>query len=203
MSAETGESPLADQDQPNHASGSDASGQTAETAQEQGFNATAGEQKLAELEAAEARAEEHFQALLRARAELENLQRRHQKELENAHKYANERLVLDLLPVLDSMENALQVQVGENSAQVASLLEGSRLTLAMLMRVLLGAGVEVVDPVGGAFNPELHQAMSLLESADLAPGSVAQVVQKGYRLNGRLIRPAMVMVAKAPEISSG
>lgn len=194
---------MADQNQPNHASGSDALGQTGETGQESGFNATAGEQKPAALEAAEARAEEHFQALLRARAELENLQRRHQKELGNAHKYANERLVLDLLPVLDGMENALQVQVGENSAQVTSLLEGFRLTLAMLMRVLLGAGVEVVDPVvGGAFNPELHQAMSLLESADLAPGSVAQVGQKGYRLNGRLIRPAMVMVAKAPEISA-
>lgn len=150
------------------------------------------------LEEAEARAKESEQHLLRVYADLENLKRRHQKELEGAHKFANEKLIIALLPVLDSMDTALKTIADKVAAEVQGFREGSELTLELFLKVLRDAGVAVIDPQGEPFNPELHQAISMVETDDVAADSVSQVVQKGYQLNGRLVRPAMVMVAKAP-----
>lgn len=132
---------------------------------------------------------------LREHAELENQRRRVARDLENARRYANERLLGDLLPVLDSLERGLEA--GGN--EVARLREGIELTLRQLLKVAEDNGLLVIDPAGQAFDPEQHQAMSTVTSPDHEPGSVVQVYQKGYVLNGRLLRPALVVVAKEPE----
>jgi molecular chaperone GrpE len=134
--------------------------------------------------------------MMRAHAELENLKRRHQRDLENAHKYALDRFVAELLGVWDSLElghNAAQ----DEAADVQKLREGTELTLKMLGDAMAKFGVEQIDPLNQPFNPELHQAMSTQPRADVPPNTVVTVVQKGYTLNGRLVRPAMVMVSQA------
>lgn len=128
---------------------------------------------------------------LRERAELDNQRKRLVREVEQARKFANERLLGDLLPVFDSLEAGLQT-VGDN----VRLREGLELTLRQLQRVAEANGLSVVDPAGQAFNPEWHQAISTAASADHAAGSVVQVFQKGYVLNERLLRPALVVVAQ-------
>jgi molecular chaperone GrpE len=130
--------------------------------------------------------------MLREHAELDNQRKRMSRELESARRYANERLLGDLLPVLDSLEAGL----GVASADVAKLREGMELTLRQLGKAAQDNGLAPVDPVGQPFNPEMHQAMSLVDSPEHAPGTVIQVYQKGYQLNGRLLRPALVLVAK-------
>ncbi len=127
---------------------------------------------------------------LRDRAELENQRRRLLREAEQARKFANEKLLAELLPVFDSLEAGLAAN-GEASA----LREGMELTLRQLARVAEGNGLLVVDPAGQPFDPERHQAMSLVPSPAHTPGSVVQVYQKGYVLNERLLRPALVVVA--------
>ncbi len=127
---------------------------------------------------------------LRDRAELDNQRRRLLREAEQARKFANEKLLAELLPVFDSLEAGLAAN-GEASA----LREGMELTLRQLARVAEGNGLLVVDPAGQPFDPERHQAMSLVPSPAHAPGSVVQVYQKGYVLNERLLRPALVVVA--------
>jgi len=148
------------------------------------------------LEDARNKADEHWDQVVRTRAELDNLKKRHQRELENAHKYGLERFVGELLGVCDSLE------LGYNAAQenhdVEKLLEGTELTLKMLADAMSKFGVEQIDPEGEAFNPELHQAMSMVPTDEVPPNTVVNVVQKGYLLNGRLVRPAMVMVSQAP-----
>ena len=150
-------------------------------------------QKLAE---AEARAEECWDKLLRTKAEQENLQRRHAREVENAHKYALERFAQELLPVIDSLEMGVEAANTEG-VTVEKLREGTELTLKMLLAAMEKFGIAAIHPEGEPFNPELHQAMSLLESPEHAPNTVMNVMQKGYTLNERLIRPAMVVVSKA------
>jgi molecular chaperone GrpE len=148
------------------------------------------------LEQAQAKAEEHHDQMMRAHAELENLKRRHERDLENAHKYALDRFVAELLGVWDSLElghNAAQ----DEAADVQKLREGTELTLKMLGDAMGKFGVEQIDPLNQPFNPELHQAMSTQPRADVPPNTVVTVVQKGYTLNGRLVRPAMVMVSQA------
>ena len=148
------------------------------------------------LEQAQAKAEEHHEQMMRAHAELENLKRRHERDLENAHKYALDRFVAELLGVWDSLElghNAAQ----DEAADVQKLREGTELTLKMLGDAMGKFGVEQIDPLNQPFNPELHQAMSTQPRADVPPNTVVTVVQKGYTLNGRLVRPAMVMVSQA------
>lgn len=148
------------------------------------------------LEQARAKADEHFEQMVRAHAELENLKKRHARDLENAHKFALDRFVAELLGVWDSLELGHNAALDE-SADVNKLREGTELTLKMLGDAMAKFGVEQIDPVDQPFNPELHQAMSMQPRADVPPNTVVAVVQKGYRLNGRLVRPAMVMVSQA------
>lgn len=148
------------------------------------------------LEEAEAKAQENWDKLLRTQAESDNLRRRTERELENAHKYALERFAQELLPVKDSMEMGLSV-AGAEEADVAKLREGAELTLKMLETAMDKFGIKELHPQDEPFNPELHQAMSMLEAPDKAPNTVIDVMQKGYTLNERLIRPAMVVVSKA------
>jgi molecular chaperone GrpE len=162
--------------------------------------AEAGEDLPALLEDARAKADEHWNQLLRTQAELENVRRRAERDVQNAHKYGLEKFASELLPVLDSMEMGLAAIGGIDSADetTANLIEGMELTLKMFRDAVARFGITSLDPVGEAFNPEFHQAMSMVESADAAPNTVLDVMQKGYLLNERLIRPAMVVVAKAP-----
>lgn len=132
---------------------------------------------------------------LRAQAEMENIQKRAARDVENAHKYGIERFVEHLLPVVDSIEKAVEAAGDQEDA----MAEGVRLCQKLLIDVLGKEGVELLDPVGEPFDPNEHQAMSMVENADMEPNSVLAVVQKGVRLNGRLVRAAMVMVTKAPE----
>ncbi len=148
------------------------------------------------LEDARAKADSHWDQVVRLQAELDNLRKRHDRELENAHKYALERFVSELLPVRDSMELGLSAAQEEN-ASVEKLREGTELTLKLLSDVMEKFNVQQIDPQGEPFNPELHQAMSIQPRDDVPPNTVVTVVQRGYTLNGRLVRPAMVMVSQA------
>jgi molecular chaperone GrpE len=154
-----------------------------------------------QLEEARAKAEEHRDQLLRLSADLENARRRHERELEGAHKFALERFVSDLLPVRDSLELGLTA-AQESQADAGKLREGMELTLKMLGDVMQRFGVAPVEPMGEPFDPNLHQALSVQPRDDVAPNTVVVVVQKGYTLNGRLVRPAMVMVSRPGEARS-
>ncbi len=150
----------------------------------------------AQLEEARRKADENWDLAVRAKAELENLRKRHDRDLSNAHKYALERFVNELLPVRDSLELGLKA-AQEEGADRAKLCEGTELTLNLFSSVLEKFNVAVIDPEGEPFNPELHQAMAMQPTEDVAPNTVITVVQKGYSLNGRLVRPAMVIVSQA------
>ena len=148
------------------------------------------------LEDARSKADENWDKLVWAQAELDNLRKRHERDLANAHKFALDRFVADLLPVRDSMELGLGA-AGEEGANLAKLQEGMELTLKLFSDVMEKFDVRQVDPAGEPFNPELHQAMSVQPRDDVPPNTVVVVVQKGYTLNGRLVRPAMVIVSQA------
>jgi molecular chaperone GrpE len=148
------------------------------------------------LEDARAKADDHWDQLVRTRAELENIRKRNQRDLENAHKFALDKFSMDLLQVWDSLELGHQAALDEQ-ADVEKLREGTELTLKLLVDVMHKYGIEQVNPDGEPFNPEFHQAMSMQERDDVEPNTVVAVVQKGYLLNSRLLRPAMVMVSKA------
>ncbi|WP_260292461.1 nucleotide exchange factor GrpE [Sedimenticola hydrogenitrophicus] len=148
------------------------------------------------LEDARSKADEHWDQLVRTQAQMDNLRKRQERELENAHKYALERFVNELLPVRDSMEMGLAAANDEN-ATIDHLREGTALTLKLLADVMEKFNVVRIDPEGQPFDPELHQAMGMQPRSDVPPNTVVVVVQKGYTLNGRLIRPAMVMVSQA------
>ncbi|MGV6827724.1 MAG: nucleotide exchange factor GrpE [bacterium] len=147
------------------------------------------------LEDARNKADEHWDLVMRNQAELENIKRRHQRELENAHKFGLDKFVGELLGVWDSLELGHQASLDE-SADVAKLREGTELTLKMLISVMNNFGVEQIDPKGQPFDPEKHQAMAMEPSAEVEPNTVVDVLQKGYSLNGRLVRPAMVRVSQ-------
>ena len=149
-----------------------------------------------ELAALQKKADEHYDQLVRAHAEIENLKRRHTQELEKAHKYALDKFVGELLTIWDSLELGLQAAQNDE-ADVASLREGTELTVKMFGDVMEKFNVERINPEGEAFNPEFHQAMSMVPNAEMAPNTVMAVMQKGVLLNGRLIRPAMVVVSQA------
>ena len=151
-----------------------------------------------ELEQANQKAQENWDKALRIQAEMENLKRRTQKDLDDTRKYAVERFAKELISVIDSLELGLQAIAGD-SPEVQKFREGSELTLKQFEAAFAKANIETVNPLGQPFNPEHHQAMAMQPSAELAPNSVLTVFQKGYLLNGRLLRPAMVVVAKAPE----
>lgn len=133
--------------------------------------------------------------VLRTHAEMQNLRRRVERDVESAHKYALEKFVGELLPVVDNLERAIAAIPTDNPDNQA-VLEGIELTLKSFSGVLEKFAVKAVDPKGEVFDPELHQAMSMQPSSDYPPNTVIEVFQKGYTLNGRLVRPAMVVVAK-------
>lgn len=135
-------------------------------------------------------------ASLRAQADAQNVKRRAEQDVEKARKFALERFSGDLLPVIDNLERSLEAASGGDDLS-KSVSEGVELTLKSLLDVMKKYNIESVDPAGEPFDPQLHQAMSMVENPDVEPNSVIAVMQKGYTLNGRLIRPAMVMVSKA------
>lgn len=141
------------------------------------------------------KAEANWQLYVRAQAEMENLRRRSEKDLENAHKFALEKFASELLAVKDSLELGLSA----TDVDVDKLHEGSELTLKMLAQALAKFNIVDVDPMGESFDPNSHQAMTMQETAEHAPNTVIAVMQKGYLINDRLLRPAMVVVAKAPK----
>lgn len=148
------------------------------------------------LEDARSKADEHWDQLVRTQAQMDNLRKRHEREVENAHKYALERFVNELLPVRDSMEMGLAA-AHEESSTAEQLREGTELTLKLFSDAMEKFNVVQVNPEGEPFDPELHQAMGMQPRSDVPPNTVVVVVQKGYTLNGRLVRPAMVMVSQA------
>ena len=148
------------------------------------------------LAEAEAKAAENWDKALRATAELENVRRRVERESAQIQKYSLERILGELIQVADSLDLALRAVAAE-SAEVRGHLEGISLTHKQLWATLERYGVSLVDPAGAPFNPDLHEAVSMVESADVPPNHVLSVMQKGYKLHDRLLRPAMVVVAKA------
>ena len=153
-----------------------------------------------QLSAAEAAAQEEKDRALRIAAEMENLRRRAAQDVEKAHKFALEKFTGELLPVIDSLERALEL-ADRNNETLKPMMEGVELTLRAMLTTVGKFGVEQVNPMGDAFDPNRHQAISMVENGNVAPNSVMAVMQKGYELNGRVIRPAMVMVARAPSAS--
>jgi len=145
--------------------------------------------RVAELEASNAELRE---TVLREHAELENQRRRLHRDLEQARRFANEKLLNELLPVYDGLESGLAIEGGD----FASMREGLGLTLKALLKVAENHGMSQVDPLGQPLDPERHHAVSMVEAPGQAPGTVVNVLQKGYVLNDRLLRPALVAVAK-------
>lgn len=149
-----------------------------------------------DLDQALAKADEHWKLYLSAHAEMENLRKRTEREVQNAHKFALERFSNELLPVRDSLEMGLEA--AQDHVDVAKLREGVALTLKQLAAAMEKFGIRQVDPLGAKFDPAEQEAMAMVPTNDAEPNTVVQVVQKGYLLNERLIRPAKVLVAQAP-----
>ena len=143
----------------------------------------------------ETQLEELKEALLRSQADVQNVRRRAERDIENAHKYAIEKFIKDLLAVLDSMERALELAATTDGFDMA-MLEGTQMTHKLLLDTVSRHGVEAIDPVGERFDPQQHEAMSMVESEGQEPNTVTAVMQKGYKLEGRVIRAAMVVVTK-------
>ena len=184
--------------------GNDADAAGVATDAETPANATGEEVIEASIEPADqiaalaAKAEENWNNYLRASAELENVRKRSARDVDNARKFALERFCGDLLAVRDSLEIGLET--AEN-ADIEQLRSGSEATLKLLANTMERFGVAEVDPLGEPFDPELHEAMTMQPSTEAEPGSVLTVFQKGYVLNGRLLRPARVVVAQEPQDS--
>ena len=151
----------------------------------------------AELAAAQARLQEAREAQLRALAEMENVRKRAQRDVESAHRFAVERFAADMIEVRDTLE--LGLAAAGAAAEAAKFVEGSQATLRMVDKAFERAGIAVVDPIGQGFNPELHEAIMAQPTADHPVGSVLTVVQKGFTLNGRLLRAARVVIARSPD----
>jgi molecular chaperone GrpE len=153
-----------------------------------------------EIERLQADLEQAKDMAMRAQADAQNVKRRAEQDVEKARKFALERFCSELLPVVDNLERALEATAGEDAA-LAPIAEGVELTLKSFVDALRKFQIEPVDPVGEPFDPQMHQAMSMIENPDAEPNTVLMVMQKGYTLNGRLVRPAMVMVSKAPAVA--
>ncbi len=151
-----------------------------------------------QLEQAEQQAAANLDKALRVQADMENLKKRVQKDLDDERKYGLAKFAKELLSVLDSLQLGIQAATGD-SPEVVKHREGSELTIKQFESVFAKFNVEAIDPTGQPFNPELHQAMAMQPSSTVAPGNVITVFQKGYVMNGRLLRPAMVVVAKAED----
>ena len=153
-------------------------------------------EKLAEGKEGAARARDD---LLRVQAEMQNLRRRTEQDIEKAHKYGQEKFSIELLTVMDNLERALEAASGHEDETVKAIYEGVDLTLKSFTDCFNRFHIGSVDPMGEPFNPQLHQAVTILENPDVEPNTVIEVMQKGYTLHGRVIRPAMVVVSKEPE----
>lgn len=151
------------------------------------------EDKLAEVQA---KADDNWDQLVRTRAEMDNIRRRSERDLANAHKFALEKFAQELLPVIDSMEMGVAAAQDEN-ADVSKLREGTEMTLKMFETAIEKFGIKGVHPHGETFNPDHHQAMTMIDSPEHEPNMIIDVMQKGYLLNERLVRPAMVVVSSA------
>ncbi len=181
--------------------------QNVETPQEEVEEASAAEETSAEAEqqptleeqlaAAREEVQKNWDLYLRQRADMENLRKRAKKEKEDMARFGNENIIREIVPVLDNLERAVEHAKQENSGG-ETLLQGVEMTLNMFTKGLEKFGVKPFDSIGETFDPSRHEAMGQLESADQEPNTVLQEMQKGYLLNDRLLRPALVMVAKAP-----
>lgn len=147
------------------------------------------------LTAAEQQAHDNWDKAMRAMSELDNARKRAARDVENAHKFALEKFSKELLPIVDSLEQAMQASSDEQD-NVKQVMEGIELTHKLFLDVLIKFNIQQLDPVGEAFDPNLHEAMSMQENDEVKPGTVLVVFQKGYTLNERVIRPARVIVAK-------
>lgn len=178
------------------AAGEDQPEQGSEKTEESGKNSSG-----SEVEALEAKVKEFQEQMLRSQAEMQNVRRRSEIDVEKAHKFALEKFVKELLPVADSLEKAVESTEGHEDAGevVANIREGVEMTLSLFMNSLSKFNVKQLNPVGEPFDPQQHEAMSMVSAPDAEPNSVVAVVQKGYTLNDRLVRPAMVVVAKAED----
>lgn len=154
-----------------------------------------------QLTASRAEAQKNWDLYLRERADLENFRRRAQREKEDLARFANENILREIIPVIDNLERAI-VHARQESGDAEGLLQGVEMTLSMFARALDKFGVTPFDSVGEAFDPSRHEAMGHVESAEQAPNTVAHEMQKGYLLNSRLLRPALVMLAKAPAVDT-
>ncbi len=150
-----------------------------------------------ELAKAQVTIKDYWEQIMRLNAEMENNRKRAQRDIENAHKFAVKNFSEALLPVADSMEMGLSAVATADNATMESIQEGISMTLELFIKTLQKNGITSVNPQGEKFDPELHQAMSIMESDEVEPNTVMTVMQKGYLLNERLIRPAMVVVSKA------
>ncbi|MCX4027968.1 nucleotide exchange factor GrpE [Endozoicomonas sp. SM1973] len=164
---------------------------------EQAQDAASLEALQQQLGTALAEANEAKEHVLRAQAEMQNVQRRAKQDVEKAHKFALDKFSNELLPVVDSLERALETATPTGEEASKAMHEGIELTLKMFLDVLKKFNIEQLDPVGEPFDPQFHEAMAMQESQDAEPGTVLAAIQKGYTLNGRLVRPAMVVVSKA------
>lgn len=146
-----------------------------------------------QLTLAEQKAHENWEKAVRAMAEVDNIRRRAERDVANAHRYGQEKSIQSLLPVVDSLEQAIQLTEGKNDE---SMREGLELTLKLFIDALKKMDVEQINPEGEQFNPQEHEAMSMLDAPGAEPNTIITVFQKGYKLNDRIIRPARVIVAK-------
>ncbi len=183
-----------EQQEPGKTQTQDNNGQENETAAEE---ISLEEQLRNELTQALEETKTYQEQYLRSMADMDNLRKRTQREKEELAKFANENILREILPVIDNLERA--VDHADQADNNEGLLEGVKMTLTQFSQVLSRFGVEPVEAVGKPFDPALHQAMGQLESAEVPVNAVVQQMQKGYQLNDRLLRPAFVMVAKAPE----
>lgn len=167
------------------------------TAEDEHTGAPREEDLAAQLESARAEAESYRDRALRAQAETENVRKRAERDVESARKYGMEKFAKEMLGVRDSLEAGL-ASASESGTDLDKMREGMELTERMLAQAMEKFGVEQLDPAGETFDPEYHEAMSMQPSAEHAPNTVVNVVQKGYLLNGRVLRPAMVVVSSAP-----
>ena len=169
-----------------------------EMSTEEVTDATLGEalKKLVDAEEVASRANDD---LLRVQAEMQNLRRRSEQDIEKAHKYSQEKFTTELLSVMDNLERALAAAANHEDDTVKAIYEGVDLTLKSFTDCFNRFHIEAVDPMGEPFDPQLHQAMTIIENAEVEPNTVIEVMQKGYTLHSRVIRPAMVVVSKEPE----
>jgi molecular chaperone GrpE len=150
-----------------------------------------------ELDTAKAEVSKNWELYLRERADLENARKRHQRDKEDAIRFANDRLLKEMIPVLDNLERAVD-HAGSGAEECQGLLEGVNMTISQFRKVIEDFGVKPISAIGAVFDPNLHQAMGHVESAEQAPNTVVTEFQKGYLLHDRLLRPSLVMVAKTP-----